>query len=211
MVPRDKDIFRRQFYMECIYYMPSLVWHMSDFPLTDDESFIDKIDMNISNQPTTSITTPSTTNDNTNNSQTDIPTNKIDIMFLLQYNSHIKSKLTTVALTNLYPENAVFHFEGSTKFIDKDALIKIFKEKVASTGTTLTNCSSYDYTSATDPTYQTVITCKQYGILKKSIFKQDSFKPNTLHAIGVLNEPQHSGASTKGNSCNRKMKRVTNY
>jgi hypothetical protein len=103
-----------------------------------------------------------------------------------------------VVLTNSYPENAVFHFEGFNKFTDKEILIKILKQKAASTGTTLVTCSTYDNTSATDPTHQTVITCKHYGILKKSIYKEHSFKANTLQTAGTLIEPQHSGASTKG-------------
>jgi hypothetical protein len=93
-------------------------------------------------------------------------------MLLLQHSSHIKSKLTTVALTNSYPENTVFHFEGFNKFTDKEAFIKVLKEKAASTGTILVTYSTYNNTSKTDPTHQTVITCKHYGILKNSIYKQ---------------------------------------
>jgi hypothetical protein len=113
-----------------------------------------------------------------------------------------------VTLTNSCPENTVFHFEGFNKFNDKEVLIKLLKQKAASAGTTLVNHSTYNNTFATDPTHQTVITCKHYGILKNSIYKQHTFKANTLQAAGTLIEPKHSGASTKGNSCNRKMKRV---
>jgi hypothetical protein len=87
--------------------MPTSVWRMTDFPLSEDELCIAEVDMNISNEPMTSITTPSSTINNSTNSPTDIPTNKIDIMLLLQHSNHIKSKLTTLALTNSYPENAV--------------------------------------------------------------------------------------------------------
>jgi hypothetical protein len=87
-------------------------------------------------------------------------------MLLLQHSNHIKSKLTELALINSYPENAVSHFEGFNKFTDKKILIKILKQKAASTGSTLVTCSTYDNTSATDPTHQTVITCEHHGILK---------------------------------------------
>jgi hypothetical protein len=72
--------------------MPLSVWHMSDFPLTEDELRIAEVDMHISNQPTTSIITPTSTIHSSTNSPTDILTNKIDIMLLLQHSSHIKSK-----------------------------------------------------------------------------------------------------------------------
>jgi hypothetical protein len=85
-----------------------------------------------------------------------------------------------VALINSYPQNAVFHFEGFNKFTDKEILIKILKQKATSTGTTLVTRSTYNNTSTTNPTHQTVITCKHYGILKKSIYKEHSFKANIL-------------------------------
>jgi hypothetical protein len=69
--------------------MPSSVWHMSDFPLTEDALRIAEVDMNISNQPTTSIITPTSIIHSSTNSPTDIPINKIDIMLLLQHSSHI--------------------------------------------------------------------------------------------------------------------------
>jgi hypothetical protein len=189
--------------------MPTSVWRMTDFPLSEDELKIAELDMKISNQPTTSIDTATSSITNSTNSPSDIPTNQIDIMLLLQHSNHIKSKLTRLALIDSYPENAVFHFEGFNKFSDKAILIKILKQKAASTGTTLVTRSTYDNTSATDPTHQTVITCKHYGFLKQSIYKDHSFKPNTLQAAGTLIEPQHSGSSTKGNSRYRKMSRVT--
>jgi hypothetical protein len=93
----------------------SSIWYMSDFPLSEDELHIAKVDMNISNQPRLSITTPTTAYNNTNNSPTDTPTNKVDIMYLSQCSNHIQTKLISFAFTNGYPENIIFHFEGFNK------------------------------------------------------------------------------------------------
>ena len=167
---------------------PSSIWHTSDF--------YDEIRTSPTYTPTETIPTSSTTS-------------IIDIIQLFNQTLKIQKKILQTSIRMNYPKSAIFHFEDYESLSDKDSLIRAIKKSASSTGTYLITKSTKRNVGV-ENNYEIDLTCKHYGLPKKSTSKDLHFNAHSLQASHTIIQPQHSASSTKNFSRSRFLKRVTN-
>ena len=123
----------------------------------------------------------STSSESTNHSQHKFDTKShVDIVELMRDdNSELSSILSSIAVVNLYPKNALFHFEGYNGRESKDNLIEEIKKSAFKTGTVL----SIHKTNSSNSMLSVVLGCNHYDAPKKTLTNcWKTFDPNLFQS-----------------------------
>ena len=131
----------------------------------------------------------------------------VDILELMgDDNNELLSILTSIAVVNLYPKNAIFLFEGYVGKESKDDLINEIKSSAFKTGTVL----SMHKMNSSQSRLNAIIGCIHYGASKKTLTnRRKKFDPNLVQACNTIIQFAHDPPSVKNKSKNSFNKRTT--
>ena len=128
--------------------------------------------------------------------------NEIDIVDLLHpTNLTLIAKMNEIAISENYPSNAAFYFEGFDGLQNKNKLIEILKSNAFKTGTVL-NVEKTNNINKSNPNFNVVLACIHFGKQKKSTMKERQFLPNYVQACNTIVQQAHTASSIKNRSRN---------
>ena len=144
----------------------------------------------------------------TNHSQSKFDTkSSVDIVEVMgDENTELSAILTSIAVVNSYPKNALFLFEGYEGKEAKNLLIDDIKKSAFQTGTVL----SIHKTNTSNSKLSIVIGCNHYGAPKRTVTnRRKTFGPNCVQACDTIIQFAHDPPSVKNKSRNAFNKRTT--
>ena len=129
----------------------------------------------------------------------------IDIVQLIGSSSQeLILKLNEISITNGFPNNALFRFDGFTGFNNQNHLIDAIKRSAFKSGTILSVLKNNGKRSNL-PYHSIEIGCTHFGKPRKI---DNNFLPNKLQAKNTIIQVSHSATSIKNRSRNATYKRV---
>ena len=164
--------------------------------------------LNINNDYNRNTDDFSINSQSTNHSQSKFDTkSSVDIVELMgDENTELSAILTSIAVVNSYPKNALFLFEGYEGKEAKNLLIDDIKKSAFQTGTVL----SIHKTNTSNSKLSIVIGCNHYGAPKRTVTnRRKTFGPNCVQACDTIIQFAHDPPSVKNKSRNAFNKRTT--